>query len=119
MKHLFLKSVLAMAVVAAGLGQVASAGVLGHRQKSPAASWQGGYYEAGWGMPLALVVPPKAEMQTHYGWGVGATRTTPINNQYQPGYSVPGYYNRAGFRPAPVWPSDTDQLGVYYIRGPW
>jgi hypothetical protein len=58
-------------------------------------------------------------MQTHYGWGVGATRTTPIGSQYQPGYSQPGYYNRGGYRPAPVWPSDTDQFGVYYIRGPW
>jgi len=70
-------------------------------------------------MPLALVVPPNAEMQTHYGWGVGRTRTTPISHQYEPGYAMPGYYNRAWFQPVPHWPSDTDQLGVYYIRGPW
>jgi hypothetical protein len=32
---------------------------------------------------------------------------------------MPGYYHRAGFLPVPLWPSDTNQLGVYYIRGPW
>jgi len=119
MRRFVLSTILAMAVVAAGLEQVSSAGVFGRGQKQPAATWHGGYYEAGWGMPLALVVPPKAEMQTHYGWGVGSTRTTPIYYQYQPGYPMPGQYNRAWFQPAPLWPSDTDQLGVYYIRGPW
>lgn len=109
---------LAMAV---GLSQTASAGVFGHRgaDKVPAPTWHGGYYEGGWGMPLALVVPPNAEMQVHYGWGVGATRTTPIQYQYEPGYPIPGYYNRSWFQPVPQWPSSTDQLGVYYIRGPW
>ena len=24
-----------------------------------------------------------------------------------------------GFMPTPYWPSDTQQFGVYYIRGPW
>jgi len=87
--------------------------------KYAAPTWHGDYYEAGWGMPLALVVPPNAERQVHYGWGVGATRTTPIEYQYQPGFPIPGYYHRAQFLPVPQWPSSTDQLGVYPIRGPW
>ncbi len=120
MKTLILPSILALAVAAVGLSQAASAGVLGGRNnKSPAPTWHGSYYEGGWGMPLALVVPPNAEKQVHYGWGVGATRTTPIEYQYQPGYPMPGYYDRSGFLPVPHWPSSTDQLGVYYIRGPW
>jgi hypothetical protein len=117
MKSQFLSTVVAAAVALTCLEQAAQAG---HgRAKSPDPAWHGGYYEPEWGMPLALVVPPNAEMQAHYGWGVGATRTTPIFYQYQPGYPNPGYYNRAWFQPVPPWPSSTDQLGVYYIRGPW
>ncbi len=121
MKSIFLKSVLAVVVTATGLQQVACAGVFGRRQSEKQANptWHGGYYEAGWGMPLALVVPPKAEMQSHYGWGVGSTRVTPIQHQYEPGYPMPGQYQRGWFQPAPHWPTSTDQLGVYYIRGPW
>ena len=116
MKSLLLSALLAVAAMAIGLDQSASAWT---RNKAPASTWHGGYYDAEWGMPLALVVPPNAEMQTNYGWGVGATRTTPIHYQYQSGYPIPGYYNRAWFQPVPAWPSDTNQLGVYYIRGPW
>jgi hypothetical protein len=116
MRSFVLTSVVALAVAAVGLEQNASAG---GRYKASSPTWHGDYYEAGWGMPLALVVPPKAERQVHYGWGVGATRITPIGYQYQPGYPIPGYYHRAGFQPVPQWPTSTDQLGVYYIRGPW
>jgi len=120
MRSLLFTGVLALAVATVALGQTASAGVFGHRgEKYPAPTWHGAYYEGTWGMPLALVVPPTAENQVHYGWGVGATRITPIHYQYEPGYPFPGYYNRAGFQPVPLWPSSTDQLGVYYIRGPW
>jgi len=115
MKGFGLSMLLAAALVVAGLEQTAWAG----RRKTPSPTWHGNYYEATWGMPLALVVPPKAEKQTHYGWGVGRTRTTPIYYQYEPGYAMPGFFNRAWFQPVPNWPSDTDQLGVYYIRGPW
>jgi len=81
-------------------------------------SWHGGYYDAAWGMPVAVVVPPTAEYQTNWGWGVGNTRVTPIYHQFErnyPGAPVGG----RGFRPTPPWPSDTTQFGDYYIRGPW
>jgi hypothetical protein len=81
--------------------------------------WHGGYYDAAWGMPVALVVPPTAENQTKMGWGVGNTRVVPINHQFERNYPGEGVYNRAWFRPTPPWPSDTDQFGVYYVRGPW
>jgi hypothetical protein len=87
-----------------------------HRKAAPA--WHGDYYHSQWGRPVALVVPPSAGMQSHYAWGVAQTRRTPINHQFQaefPGYGVyPGQ-----FRSTPLWPSDTDQFGVYYVRGPW
>lgn len=81
--------------------------------------WHGSYYHAAWGMPVALVVPPTAEYQTHWGWGVGNYRITPICHQFNRTWPGPGHYDRSTFRPTPPWPSDTDQFGVYYVRGPW
>ena len=119
MKSLLLLTLVATAIVAIGLSQAALAAGHHHYAKAAGDAWHGGYYEAEWGMPVAVVVPPTAEMQVNYAWGVGSTRSTPIGFQYQPGYPIPGYYNRAWFNPVPLWPTDTDQLGKYYIRGPW
>ncbi len=80
--------------------------------------WHNSYYDSAWGQPYALVVPPTCGMQTQYGWGVGGTRTLPIMHQYRRPYPGDGG-SSAGFRPTPYWPSDTNQFGVYYIRGPW
>ena len=81
--------------------------------------WHGDYYDVAWGRPVALVVPPTAGTQTHWSWGVGGTRVTPIYHQYELGYPMPGDYDRSWFQPTPRWPSSTDQFGDYYIRGPW
>lgn len=86
---------------------------------APVTTWHAGYYDAAWGAPVAVVVPPTARFQTHYGWGIGATRVTPIHPQFQLGYPGPSYYEPGSILPAPAWPSSTDQLGYYYIRGPW
>ena len=82
-------------------------------------SWHGGYYNVAWGTPVALVVPPNTETQYRWGWGVGNTRVVPIYSQFQRNWPGPGSYDPRMFRPTPHWPSDTDQFGVYYIRGPW
>jgi hypothetical protein len=82
-------------------------------------SWNGGYYHAAWGMPVAMVVPPTAELQTNWGWGVGNTRVTPICPQFNRNYPGPYQYRGNQFRPTPPWPSDTNQFGAYYVRGPW
>ncbi|MGW8258163.1 MAG: hypothetical protein ACWGMZ_11810 [Thermoguttaceae bacterium] len=82
-------------------------------------SWHGDYYDVAWGMPVALVVPPTAENQTKMRWGVSSTRLVPIEHQFQRNYPGPGTYQRSRFLPTPQWPSDTDQFGDYYIRGPW
>jgi len=81
--------------------------------------WHGSFYDPAWGMPIALVVPPSAANQTHWGWGVGNTRVAPIDHQFHRGYPGPGWYNRRAYLPTPPWPSDTDQFGVYSLRGPW
>jgi hypothetical protein len=81
--------------------------------------WHNAYYHAAYGEPIALVVPPTAEFQSQYGWGVGGTRVEPIYHQFgrrYPGVNAGAY---GYFYPTPAWPSDTNQFGVYYIRGPW
>lgn len=83
-------------------------------------TWHGNYYHGAYGAPVALVVPPVAGRQTDYHWGVAGYRTSPIYPQFGRGY--PGYYvsgSPAYFLPTPRWPSDTNQFGVYYVRGPW
>lgn len=82
-------------------------------------SWHGDYYHVAWGTPVSLVVPPTAEMHTEYHWGVGGTRIMPIYHQFRPGYPGPNGGGSTVFRPTPRWPSDTNQFGVYYNRGPW
>jgi hypothetical protein len=79
--------------------------------------WHGGFYDPAWGQPVALVVPPNAESQTNWGWGVGNTRTMPIYHQF--GRNYPGAPGGVALAPTPPWPSDTQQFGVYYVRGPW
>jgi hypothetical protein len=119
-------SILVVVVVlaAVGLSDALLAGegsMLGHRAQRNAmyTSWNSGYYSAEWGMPVALVVPPTAERQRNYGWGVGNSRVTPIWHQFGRNYPGPYVYQCGMYRPRPSWPSDTLQMGVYYVRGPW
>ncbi|HEX3872395.1 MAG TPA: hypothetical protein VHV77_18245 [Pirellulales bacterium] len=79
--------------------------------------WDQGYYNPAWGQPHALVVPPTAELQSHYRWGVTGTDVTPIYHQF--GRARPPVYLGPGSVPTPPQPWSTDQFGVYYIRGPW
>ena len=86
--------------------------------RSQYSNWHGQYYHTMWTTPVALVVPPTAGRHTKWGWGVTNTEVTPIYQQF--GRSYPGpYYGGAAFLPTPIWPSHTDQFGVYYVRGPW
>jgi hypothetical protein len=124
MKRILILAAAAALLATCGLARDAMAGRgtiksrVSYRQ-SQTYPWHGGYYDAAWGAPVAMVVPPTAEAQTHLGWGVGATRVTPIQHQFQRPYPGAGVFDRSGFRPTPRWPSNTDQSGVYYIRGPW
>ena len=81
-------------------------------------NWNRNYANTAYGQPVALVVPPTANLQTNYGWGVASSRLSRIEHQFQRNF--PGYGMFGGpYRPTPVWPSDTTQFGVYYVRGPW
>jgi hypothetical protein len=91
------------------------------QQRASRTPWHGNYYYPQWGAPVALVVPPTAEFQTNYSWGVPASRISPIDAQFSRGYpgTGSGVVGRTGFLPPPQQPSDTNQFGVYYVRGPW
>gem|GEM_PF-4315360 len=81
--------------------------------------WHHGYSHVGWCSPVALVVPPTAERQTNWGWGVGNTRITRILPQFSLDNPGPNSVSPSAFKPTPVPPTDTEQFGVYYVRGPW
>jgi hypothetical protein len=81
-------------------------------------NWNRNYAYTDFGQTTALVVPPTANLQTNYGWGVASSRISRIDHQFQRNF--PGYGTFGGPpRPTPIWPSDTIQFGVYPVRGPW
>jgi hypothetical protein len=81
-------------------------------------NWNRNYAYTDYGQPIALVVPPTANMQTNYGWGVASSRISRIDHQFQRNYPGSGTFG-GPFRPTPIWPGDTTHFGVYYVRGPW
>ena len=73
---------------------------------NPAAAWHGYNYDSAWGMPYALVVPPTARYQKQLGWGVGSSRMSRINYQFQRRVSRPGALRSpAPSSPRPVGPA--------------
>jgi len=110
-----------VAVVQAGLATEGEGSLKGYvaKRQAPNYPWHGSYYHSGWGMPVAQLVPPTAESQTHWGWGVGNTRVSTIQHQFGRDYPGSGSYRFGMFRRTPRWPTNTDQYGVYYVRGPW
>ncbi len=89
--------------------------------RSQGKSWHSAWYDPAEGRPIALVVPPTAEFQTQYSWGVPSSRVMPIYHQFRRPYPGPGAISGggAGFLPTPTQPSDTVQFGVNAVRGPW
>ena len=80
-------------------------------------NWHGNYAYTPYGRPTALVVPPTANLQTNWSWGAASSSVTRIDHQFTRDYLGPGA--AGGTRSTPHWPRQTNQLGVYYVRGPW
>lgn len=127
MRRFLFLTVLVSAVAAAGLPKTATAGGM-HRPGSiprprryaaPVVNWHGWYYDSAYGMPVAAIVPPTADLQTKWGWGVGNTQVVPIWPQFSRNYSPALPYDPRLYGSTPPWPSHTDQFGDYYVRGPW
>jgi hypothetical protein len=91
---------------------------LGRRTTTSTSGWHGDYYNTTWGAPVAVVVPPTARRYVAWGIGVGDTRITRVETQFQPGYPTPSTPGQR-LLPAPAWPENTNQFGTHYIRGPW
>jgi len=88
--------------------------------RSQGKSWHSAWYDPAEGRPIALVVPPTAEFQAQYSWGVPSSRVMPIYHQFRRPYPGPGALpGGRGFLPTPNNPSDTVQFGVNAVRGPW
>lgn len=120
MNRRFLYSVLVALVITTGGASLASAGdpYMWPVHRAQYYDWNKRYYYTPMGQPVSLVVPPTATMQTNWGWGVGSSRLQRLDHQF--GRNYPGdETNGMGNRSTPIWPSDTTQFGVYYVRGPW
>ncbi|NOY40910.1 MAG: hypothetical protein GXP26_03605 [Planctomycetes bacterium] len=81
-------------------------------------NWNANYAHAEYGRPVALVVPPTANLQTNWSWGSPSAHTARIDHQFGRDYPGPGPFG-GRFRSTPRWPSSTHQFGVYNVRGPW
>jgi hypothetical protein len=82
-------------------------------------SWNTSYYDPAWGMPEAVVVPPRARWQSNYAWGVGGSRVDRVGAQFKSQSPGPeSSYRQRDYLPAPPQPSDTQQMGANYVRGP-
>ena len=68
---------------------------------------------------MAVVVPPTVRWQSNYAWGVGGSRLNRVGAQYQAEFPGPeSVYHQRDYLPAPPQPSDTQQFGDNYVRGP-
>lgn len=81
--------------------------------------WHGAYQYQPYGQPTALVAPPTAHMRQTYSWGVSQNLMYPLHHQFGRSANFPGAAAPGQFSHTPVWPSHTDQFGLYYVRGPW
>ena len=88
------------------------------RQYASETSWHGEYGHQTTGTPIALIVPPTATTMRVHNWGVSGNMIVPLYHQYSLNPSTGTTVGRR-FKKTPMYPSSTEQFGVYYIRGPW
>lgn len=102
-----------------GCGGCCGCGYMRPVNRAKCYNWNGNYAHSAYGQPVALIVPPTANLQTNWGWGVASSRVSRIEHQAQRNYPGPGPFGLWPWRRTPQWPSDTTQFGAYYVRGPW
>ena len=107
-----------VAVVAFETAAQAKAGYLKPLRRAQKYNWHGNYAHSAYGRPVALVVPPTAQLQTDWSWGAPSAHFSRIDHQF--GRDDLGAGVQGGrFRRTPRWPTSTHQFGAYYVRGPW
>ncbi len=83
-------------------------------------TWQAGWYDTTYGAPLALVVPPSVTYMGQYHWGMPASSTVPVAPQFgRINPTLDAFGQPQGIAPSPYYPSHTNRLGIYAVRGPW
>ncbi len=87
-------------------------------RQAPQYNWHANYAHSAYGQPVALVVPPTAQMKTTWSWGAPSVSFCRIDHQFGRDYSGSGA-SGGRFRNTPAWPNNTHQFGVHYVRGPW
>jgi len=83
-------------------------------------SWHADYNHTAWGRPLALIVPPTAQTQVKWGWGVAQSEVAPIHHQYRRPFPADvDHRENHTMHGTPTPVTHTDQFGAYYLRAPW
>ena len=80
-------------------------------------NWYANYAHTAYGRPVALVVPPTAQLQTNWSWGAASSSISRMDHQFTRNFQGSG--SARALLTTPHWPRCTRQTGVYYIRGPW
>lgn len=88
-------------------------------RRAPMYNWHANYAHSAYGQPVALVVPPTAQLKTNWSWGAPSAHFSRIDHQFGRDYPGAGGFGGSGFNRTPRWPSDTHQFGAYYVRAPW
>lgn len=112
------RTLIVAAMLAASVAAEAGGPVMWPLYRARNYNWNANYAHQDYGQPVALVVPPTATMQSHWGWGVSSSRLSRLDHQFGRNYPGPGPHG-GPFQPEPVWPQDTTQFGVYHVRAPW
>jgi len=87
-------------------------------RRAPQYNWHANYAHSAYGQPLALVVPPTAQLKTNWSWGAPSAHFSRIDHQFGRDYPGRGPFG-GSFQHTPGWPGNMHQFGVHYVRGPW
>lgn len=113
-------TVVATLMAFAALGTVSEANAarfLRANRRASQYNWHSNYVHSAYGQPVALVVPPTAQLQTNWSWGASSSHFSRIDHQF--GRNDQGAGTMGGVKRTPRWPSNMQQFGVEYVRGPW
>lgn len=101
----------------ATVSEANAAGFLRANRRAAQYNWHSNYVHSAYGQPVALVVPPTAQLQTNWSWGAPSAHFSRIDHQY--GRNDQGAGAMGGVKQTPRWPNNMHQHGVEYVRGPW
>ena len=117
MKHIPLIAIFVVATLGAGVAE-ATPPYMKPDCRSQYYNWHANYAYTAYGAPVALVVPPTANLQTNWSWGAPSMSVSRVDHQFGRSYPGPGPFG-SGYNYTPHWPSHTAQFGVYHVRAPW